>query len=138
MLNEINCKQPLISNAVYGRWHSKLFTNCHVSWDTLYVIILVIFCRTDKDIKVYRNTFLNPSFLSAKVETFYANKDNLQEQNKTIVNRIYEKKIILNSLSLYLTLNIYLIGLPLSRSISFVETISTFPFSDNPNGQIFN
>ena len=20
----------------YGRWHSKLFTNCHVSWDTLY------------------------------------------------------------------------------------------------------
>ena len=57
-----------------------------------YVIILVIFCRTDEDIKIYRNTFLNPSFLSAKVETFYANKDNLQEQNKTIVNRIYEKK----------------------------------------------
>ena len=34
-LNEINCKQPLISNTVYGRRHSKLFINCHVSWDTL-------------------------------------------------------------------------------------------------------
>ena len=31
-LNEINCKQPLISNTVYERWHSKLFINCHVSW----------------------------------------------------------------------------------------------------------
>ena len=35
-LNEINCKQPLISNTVYGRRHSKIFINCHVSWDTLY------------------------------------------------------------------------------------------------------
>ena len=25
-LNEINCKQPLISNTLYGRRHSKLFT----------------------------------------------------------------------------------------------------------------
>ena len=23
-------------NTVYGRIHSKLFTICHVSWDTLY------------------------------------------------------------------------------------------------------
>ena len=38
LLSEINCKQPLISNTVYGRWHSKLFTNCHVSWDTLYYV----------------------------------------------------------------------------------------------------
>ena len=22
----------------YGRRHLKLFTNCHVSWDTLYII----------------------------------------------------------------------------------------------------
>ena len=36
-LNEINCKQPLISNTVYGRRHSKQFTNCHVLWDTLYI-----------------------------------------------------------------------------------------------------
>ena len=27
---------PLISNTVYGRRHSLLFINCHVSWDTLY------------------------------------------------------------------------------------------------------
>ena len=26
-----------MSNTVYGGRHSKLFTNCHVSWDTLYV-----------------------------------------------------------------------------------------------------
>ena len=48
-----------------------------------YVIILVIFCRTDEDIKIFRNVFSTPSFLSAIVETFFANKDNLQEQNKT-------------------------------------------------------
>ena len=36
-LNEINCKQPLISNTVYGRRHSRLLINCHVSWDTLYI-----------------------------------------------------------------------------------------------------
>ena len=35
-MNEMNCKKPLISE--YGIWgrHSKLFINCHVSWDTLY------------------------------------------------------------------------------------------------------
>ena len=27
----------------YRRWHSKLFTNCHVSWDTLYLP----FCSND-------------------------------------------------------------------------------------------
>ena len=32
--NFINCKT---SNTVYRRRHSKLFTNCHVSWDTLYL-----------------------------------------------------------------------------------------------------
>jgi len=31
------CKKPLIFNSVCGRRHSKLFTNCHVSWDTLYI-----------------------------------------------------------------------------------------------------
>ena len=40
-LNEINCKQPLISNTVYGRRHSRLFTNCHVSWDTLYHLFVL-------------------------------------------------------------------------------------------------
>ena len=35
--NELNCKISLIfDNRVYGRRHSKLFINCHVSWDTLY------------------------------------------------------------------------------------------------------
>ena len=34
---EIDCKKSLISNTVCGRRHSKLFTNCHVSWDTLYL-----------------------------------------------------------------------------------------------------
>ena len=24
-------------NKILGRRHSKLFTNCHVSWDTLYI-----------------------------------------------------------------------------------------------------
>ncbi len=37
-LNEMNCKHLLISNTLYERWHSKLFTNCHVSWDTLYYV----------------------------------------------------------------------------------------------------
>ena len=35
-LTELNCKQPLTSKTLYKRRHSKLFTNCHVSWDTLY------------------------------------------------------------------------------------------------------
>ena len=35
-INEINFKKCLISNTVYGRRHSKLFTNSQVSWDTLY------------------------------------------------------------------------------------------------------
>ena len=30
-------KKCLIFNTVYERGHSKLFTNCHVSWDTLYI-----------------------------------------------------------------------------------------------------
>ena len=34
---EIDCKKSLISNTVCGRKHSKLFTNCHVSWDTQYL-----------------------------------------------------------------------------------------------------
>ena len=25
---------------MYGRRHSKLFTNCHVSWDTLYNLLV--------------------------------------------------------------------------------------------------
>ena len=37
--NEINCKKPLTSNTVYERRHSKLFINCHVSWDTMYMRI---------------------------------------------------------------------------------------------------
>ena len=37
MLKKINCKQRLIFNTVYGRRLSKLFTNFHVSWDTLYL-----------------------------------------------------------------------------------------------------
>ena len=32
--NAINCKKSLISITTYGR---ILFTNCHVSWDTLYL-----------------------------------------------------------------------------------------------------
>ena len=52
-LNEINCKHHLISITVHGRRHSKLFTNFHVLWDTLYfelkerkktTIILVFTC----------------------------------------------------------------------------------------------
>ena len=35
-LNKINNKKSSISNTVYGGRHSKLFTNFHVSWDTLY------------------------------------------------------------------------------------------------------
>ena len=34
--DEIKCKKFLIL-IVYGRRHSKLFTNCHVSWDTLWI-----------------------------------------------------------------------------------------------------
>ena len=37
LFNEINCKKFLISYTVYERRHLKLFTNCHVSWDTLYL-----------------------------------------------------------------------------------------------------
>ena len=32
----MNWKKSIISNIIYGRRHSKPFTNCHVSWDTLY------------------------------------------------------------------------------------------------------
>ena len=35
-LNEINCYQPLMSKTVYGRRHSELFTNCHVSLNTVF------------------------------------------------------------------------------------------------------
>ena len=39
-----------MSNTEYGRTHIKLFTNCHVSWDTLYpsfcFLILFPFART--------------------------------------------------------------------------------------------
>ena len=38
VFNEMTCKKSLISNMIYGRRHSKLFKNCHVSWDTLYII----------------------------------------------------------------------------------------------------
>ena len=37
-VTEINCKKSVISYKVHGRRHSKLFTNCHVSWDTLYLL----------------------------------------------------------------------------------------------------
>ena len=37
--NEINCKKSLISNTVDEKRLSKLFTNFHVSWDTLYLQI---------------------------------------------------------------------------------------------------
>ena len=36
-LNEINCMKPLLSNTSNGRRHSKLFTNCHVAWNTQYI-----------------------------------------------------------------------------------------------------
>ena len=39
VLNEIYCKMSLIPNTINGRRHLKLFTNCHVSCDTLYVIL---------------------------------------------------------------------------------------------------
>ena len=39
---EINCKMTVMSNTVYGRRHSKLFINCHVSWDTLYILLYQI------------------------------------------------------------------------------------------------
>ena len=41
----MNCKKSIVSNTVYGRRHSKLFTNCHVSCDTLYLnsIIVILF-----------------------------------------------------------------------------------------------
>ena len=34
---KLTAKKSLISNTECGRWHSKLFTNCHVLWDTLYL-----------------------------------------------------------------------------------------------------
>ena len=39
--NEINYKKSLIFNTVYGRRHSYLFINCHVSWDTLYKKVVI-------------------------------------------------------------------------------------------------
>ena len=42
MFKELNCDKSIISNIVYGRRHLKLFTNCHVSRDTLYLISLFI------------------------------------------------------------------------------------------------
>ena len=35
-------KETLLSKKVNGRRHSKLFTNCHVSWDTLYPKVSLI------------------------------------------------------------------------------------------------
>ena len=37
IFNEINCEKSLIYITVYGRRHSKLFTNCHISCDTMYL-----------------------------------------------------------------------------------------------------
>ena len=41
-VNEINCKKSLTYNKVYGRRLSKLFTNCHVSWDTLFLFSTIL------------------------------------------------------------------------------------------------
>ena len=35
VLKELTCKKSLNHNTVFGRRHSELFTNCHVSRDTL-------------------------------------------------------------------------------------------------------
>ena len=58
---EINCKKSLISNTVYGRRHSKLFTNCHVSWDTLY---LKYYQKYQKVLIFYQNDGNNFQMLS--------------------------------------------------------------------------
>ena len=34
---ELHCKKSLKSYPVFGKRHSKLFINCHISWDTLQV-----------------------------------------------------------------------------------------------------
>ena len=55
--NEINSVNSSIYNIIYGRRHSKLFTNCHVSWDTLYYLSQ---CKLDmekvKFMQHYTNT----------------------------------------------------------------------------------
>ena len=43
LFNKINCKKSLISYTVYGRRHSKLFTNCHVSWEIFCLWVQFIF-----------------------------------------------------------------------------------------------
>ena len=35
-------KVLIIFNTAYGRRHLKLFINCHVSWDTMYLFNLSI------------------------------------------------------------------------------------------------
>ena len=50
-LNELNCIKPLLSNTVYGRRHLKLFTNCLVSWDTLYLQSIFYISNFDDLIK---------------------------------------------------------------------------------------
>ena len=37
ILKRIKLRKVFNINTVYGRRHLKLFTNCHVSWDTLYL-----------------------------------------------------------------------------------------------------
>ena len=73
-LNEINCKKSFISNTVCGRRHPKLFTNCHVSWDTLYLRITVAtvprFYLSQRLIPIWDNS---------------ANKDAQQQQHEVVL-----------------------------------------------------
>ena len=48
ILKRIKLRKVFNINTVYGRRHLKLFTNCHVSWDTLYLInsLLIVFIRS--------------------------------------------------------------------------------------------
>ena len=39
----------------YGRRHTKLFTNCHVSWDTLYQNLLFITVKTSNGVIILIN-----------------------------------------------------------------------------------
>ena len=49
----------------YGRRHFKIFTNCHVSWDTLYVFLYIfgpISWKVERYKETYKDGFLKTNF----------------------------------------------------------------------------
>ena len=63
-------KETLLSKKVNGRRHSKLFTNCHASWDTLYPKVSLIAAVAQKLISVYRPISLYKEFNKFLVKLF--------------------------------------------------------------------